>query len=96
MAQSALKQYVKNALTRGFYRESFHAEKGHPERELSIDDVLYGLDRKDWILARPPNYDDKHQTWEYLIRTVDIEGRELHIKIAVIPTHKRIEIITRW
>lgn len=81
---------------RGYYRESFHAENDHPERGLSTDDVVHGLECKDWTLAREPNYDEIHGNWEYLIRTVDIEGDDLHIKIAVVPETKRIEIITRW
>jgi hypothetical protein len=58
--------------------------------------VIHGLDHPDWILAQPPNYDEEHGNWEYLIKTVDIEGEELHIKIAAFPSAKRIEVITRW
>ncbi len=43
-----------------------------------------------------PNYDDKHGNWEYLIRTRDLDGDELHIKIAVHPKENRFEVITRW
>jgi hypothetical protein len=57
---------------------------------------VHGLERKDWVLEGHPNYDAEHRKWEYLIRTVDTEGQELHLKIAATPADKRIEIITRW
>jgi hypothetical protein len=34
--------------------------------------------------------------WEYLIRTTDLDGKELHIRIAVFPTAGRLKVITRW
>ena len=55
-----------------------------------------GLEREDWVLVGNPSYDEQHRTWEYLIRTVDVEGQELHLKIAAVVADKRIEIITRW
>ena len=96
LSERTLRQLLRVALDRGYCRESWHAESGHPDRSISIEDVIYGLERRDWTLARPPNYDDEHRNWEYLIRTVDVEGDELHIKIAAFPSEKRIEIITRW
>jgi hypothetical protein len=81
---------------KGYVRETPHAENDHPERNLSIDDVLHGLERTDWVLARDPDYDTVHENWEYLIRTVDIDGHELNIKLAAYPAEKRIGIITRW
>ena len=59
---------------------------------------MFGLERSDWVLAKPPNYDPhpKHKTWEYLIRTRDIEGDELHLKIAVYPKEGRIKVITKF
>jgi hypothetical protein len=94
--QNALRQHVRVAIERGYYAESFPAESERPERNLSIDDVIHGLERRDWTLEGQPNYDEGHEAWEYLIRTVDVEGTELHIKIAATPSNKRIEIITRW
>jgi len=94
--ENALRQHVRIALERGYYRETSHAEHGHPERNLSVDDVIHGLERKDWVLIGDPSYDEQHRTWEYLIRTVDVEGRELHLKIAAVTADRRIEIITRW
>jgi hypothetical protein len=96
LGENALRQHIRTALEKGYYRETPHAEKDHPERNLSVDDVIHGLERRDWTLERAPNYDDKHQGWEYLIKTVDLEGDEMHIKLCAYPTDKRIVIITRW
>ena len=92
----ALRQHIRLALDKGYFQEKNHAENDHPERNLSIDDVIHGLERKDWILEREPNYDEEHRGWEYLIKTVDIDGDELHIKLCAHPADKRIDIITRW
>ena len=96
LTETALRHLIQTAIAKGYVRETPHAENFHPERNLSIDDVLHGLERKDWVLAKPPNYDEEHGSWEYLIKTVDVEGQELHIKLAAYPGDKRIEIITRW
>lgn len=93
--EKALRQLISNALNRGYFRESFHAEFNHPERNISADDVIHGLERGDWTLASS-NYDEQHRNYEYLIWTFDFEGDELHIKIAAYPSEKRIEVITRW
>jgi hypothetical protein len=94
--ENALRNLIEAAVSRGYYREAVHAEAGHPERGISIDDVLHGLERDDWVFEKSPNYDSEHHSWEYLVKTVDIEGNELHIKIAAFPDDKRFEIITRW
>jgi len=96
MSEGTLRNFLKRAIKRGYYKESFHAEAEHPERGLSVDDVLHGLERDDWKFAKPPDYDAKYGCWEYLIRTVDIGGDELHVKIAVHAQVGRFEVITRW
>jgi hypothetical protein len=96
LSEHALRILIRVALERGYYREVVHAEDHHPERNISADDVIYGLEREDWTLAKAPNYDTSHQSWEYLINTVDIEGDELNLKIAAFPNEKRFEVITRW
>jgi len=94
--KNGLRNLIRVALTKGYYRESWHAVHAHAERNISSDDVIHGLEHPDWAFAQPPNYDDGHGNWEYLIKTVDIEGEELHIKIAAFPSEKRFEVITRW
>lgn len=96
LSEHALRQLIRVALEKGYYRECAHAEDHHPERHISADDVIHGLEREDWTLNVSPNYDAAHQSYEYLIRTVDIEGDELHIKLAAFPAEKRFEVITRW
>jgi hypothetical protein len=96
LSEKALRTFIRRALDRGYYRESLHAEDEHPERNISTDDVLHGLERDDWKFVRSPDYDAKHKSWEYLIGTQDLDGDELHIKLAAYPNESRIEVITRW
>jgi len=96
LGEHALRQLICVAMEKGYFRERLHAENEHPERNISVDDVIHGLEREDWTLAKSPDYDDEHRSWEYLISTVDIEGDKLSIKIAAYPTEKRFEVITRW
>ena len=96
LSEHALRQLIRIAIDKGYYAEHWHAETGHPERNISIDDVIHGLEREDWALVGSPNYDHQHRNYEYLIQTVDVEGDELHIKLAALPDEKRFEVITRW
>ena len=96
LSEHALRQLIRVALIRGYYSETMHAEDEHPERNISVDDVIYGLERQDWTLKKQPDYDEKHRSWEYLISTVDIDDKELTVKVAAFPDDKRFEIITRW
>jgi hypothetical protein len=96
LSEGGLRSLVQLALERGYYRETCHAEHDHPERNISADDVIHGLERRDWKLAEAPDYDEEFESWEYLVQTVDIEGDELHLKIAAYPDERRIAIISRW
>jgi hypothetical protein len=80
---------------RGYYRESFHSEYERAYRDISPDDIAHGIECRDWVLSKEPDYDSEHQSWEYLIRTVDIEGEELHLKIAVDMRCQRFEVISK-
>jgi len=91
-----LRVFVRLACERGYYKESFHSEHERAYRNISPDDIAYGLERDDWILCEEPNYDEKFENWEYLIRTFDIEGVELHLKIAVDLRYQRFEVISKW
>jgi hypothetical protein len=57
---------------------------------------VYGLERDDWSLCKDPDWDEVFQSWEYLIRTFDIEGEELHLKITLDMEYKRFEVISKW
>jgi hypothetical protein len=98
LSDAALRQAVNRVLNKGFIREAFHSEVERADRNISDDDIRYGLERKDWTLAKEPNWDDnpKHHNWEYLIRTVDVDQMELHLKLAIYPGENRIRIITKY
>jgi hypothetical protein len=93
---NALRELIRAALEKGYYTESLHSANDHPERNISPDDIIHGLEQSNWELRRDPNWDDEHTSYEYLIRTVDIEGEELTIKLAIYPEEKRIKVITAW
>lgn len=96
LGEKALRSFIRKVFLSGDCREDFHAEHGHPERGIFANDVVHGLKRKGWSFAEPPNYDHEHRSWEYLIRTEDVEGNELHIKVAAFPRRNRLVVITRW
>jgi hypothetical protein len=95
-SEQAIRECITYALEKGYYRESDHAIKDHPERNISIDDVIYGLERTDWTLDRPSEFDAERGEWKHYIKTVDIEGYELLIVLKIMPEYKRFEVITRW
>ncbi len=52
LSENGLKSLISYALNRGYIQESDHATDDHPERNLSLDDVIHGLEREDWKLIR--------------------------------------------
>jgi len=64
LSENALRQLIRTALSRGYIRETPHAEFDHPERNISIEDVIYGLERPDWIIVGDPDFDDEHESYE--------------------------------
>jgi hypothetical protein len=96
LSETALRELVRYALEMSYYRECFHAEHDHPERNISIEDVVYGLERDDWTLERHPEFDQEHNNWKYFIKTVDIEDELLIVLIRAVPEYRRFEVITRW
>lgn len=95
LSENGLRQIVAKIVERGFIRESWHSETERAERNISDEDVLFGLERKDWTLEKT-DFDDKHNNQEYLIKTVDVEGVELHLKIVVYPEENRLLVITKY
>ena len=90
--ENALRQLIRVAIEKGYYTESLH----HPERNISVDDVLHGVERSDWTLVGIPEWFEIFRSYRYQIRTVDIEGDDLTIIIAAYPEEKRIEFVTAW
>jgi hypothetical protein len=96
LTERALRDLIRVTLEKGYYTESLHRANDHPERNISLDDIIHGLERDGWKFRKTPDWDDEHASYEYLIRTVDIEGEELTIKLAAYPREKRIKVITAW
>lgn len=96
LGEQELREFVRYARKHEYYRESFHSDFERAHRNISPDDIAYGLDREDWVLRKEPDYDMKHQSWEYEIRTVDIDGVELGLKITLDLETKRFEVISKW
>jgi hypothetical protein len=96
LSANALRNLIQIAMARGYLVESEHAESHHPERNISIDDVIFGLKQPNWILARAPDWDNDHNNWEYLVKTVNIEGDALEVKLAALPEFNKIVVVSRW
>jgi hypothetical protein len=85
LSESALRQLVTSAVEKEWVREAFHSEHERSHRNISYEDILYGLERSDWSLAAPPDFE-----------TVDIEGVELHLKIAPRVDDGTVLVITKY
>ena len=96
LSENALRQLVKKALDKGWVRESFHSETERAYRNISYDDVLFGLESSGWTLATAPDFDAQHKNWEYLIRTTDVDGDELHLKIAPNTLGGTVKVLTKY
>lgn len=75
--------------------ETYHARFDHPERGLSVDDVIHGLER-DWTFDRKPEFNQDEWQWKYYIATESIDGDEIVIVIAVDAANRSFEVVTRW
>ena len=80
----------------GYYRESYHSEVERASRNISIQDIRAGLERDDWILAGESEFDATHGEWKYTIKTVDLEGDQLHLRIAVNVKRFSFMVVTKW
>lgn len=95
-SEQAIRECITYALEKGYYRESDHATDDHPERNISTDDVIYGLECTDWTFDRPSEFDEDRGEWKHYVSTVDIEGDALLIILKIIPEYKRFKVISRW
>jgi hypothetical protein len=95
LSEPGLRQFIIRAVTKGLYGETPHACDDHPERGICEDDVLSGLRRKDWKLLGS-HLDGTRGIWRYKIQTVDLDGDELILIVAVFPADSRIKVVTRW
>ena len=74
--------------------ETFHARYDHPERGLTIDDVIHGL-QGPWTFQRSPEFNNKHWQWKYRLAAKTLEDEDLTIIVAVDTTNRTFEVITR-
>src|SRR5438105_298981 len=95
LSEQGLRQFMSRAIAKGLYGETPHSCNDHPERSISEDDVLWGLKNKDWKL-QGHRLDGKRGIWRYKVQTVDLDGDELILIVAVFPSDSRIKVITRW
>jgi hypothetical protein len=97
LSEGDLKAIVKDALEEapGHHNETYHARFDHPERGITLDDVIYGLERE-WKYERTPIFNEDEWQWKYRIVTETVEGDELTIIIAVDTANRRFEVLTRW
>jgi hypothetical protein len=94
----ALRTLVSEALENGPESgtpETYHARFGHLERNLSVDDVIHGLERS-WTFDRPPEFNQGMWQWKYRIATESIDGDKMVIVIAVDTVNRSFEVVTRW
>ena|ERR1700733_7778343 len=93
MSEVGLRQFISKALDKGWVRESFHSEVDRAYRNISDEDVQYGLSRPDWIIEGAP--EQTRKGFKYLVRTVDIEREELHLVVS--PTDdETLIIVTKY
>jgi len=95
MSDGGLRQFVSRALDKGFIREGFHSEVERAERNISDEDIQYGLSRKDWIIEREPEQ-SRTGGFKYLIRTVDIEQEALHLLVKPDTETGTLRILTKY
>jgi hypothetical protein len=95
LGDQELREFVRYARKHGLWRESFHSEVERADRNISPDDIAYGLDREDWTLEKSELNQIRGQ-WKYKIRTVDIEEEQLTLLIGVDLELRRFEVISKW
>ena len=95
MTVAALRQFIAKAVSKGYVREGFHSDVERAGRNISDEDIRYGLGRKDWTLKGPPT-ESRTGGFKYLIRTVDIEQVELHLLVKPDTATGNLKILTKY
>jgi hypothetical protein len=97
LSEGDLKALVRRALDEapGQPNETYHARFDHPERGITLDDVIHGLER-DWKYERTPEFNEDEWQWKYRIVTETVDGDDLTIIIAVDTANRIFEVLTRW
>ncbi len=89
----ALRQYIVKALDKGWIRESYHSEIERASRNISHDDLLCGLEA-DWLLEEA-RYSEAHGSFSYTLKTVDIDGDELHVVVCP-DSNMTLKVVSKW
>jgi hypothetical protein len=95
MSEAGLRDFINRALDRGFVREGFHSEVERADRDISDEDIRYGLSLKSWVLKGLPK-PSKTGGFKYLIKTVDIENAELHLLVKPETGTSSLKILTKY
>ena len=97
LSAKAVRKVVLEAIANGAYIEWFsdHARFDHPERHLSVDDVIQGL-QKEWRGFKVSEFDDDEWQWRYLIKTSDIEELPLVVIVGLDPKNNRFTVVTSF
>jgi hypothetical protein len=95
MSEVGLREFINRALDRGFVREGFHSEVERADRNISDEDIRYGLCLKGWILEGLPE-PSKTGGFKYLIKTVDIDNVELHLLVKPEIGTSSLKILTKY
>ncbi len=75
--------------------ETYHARFDHPERGLTTDDVLHGIEGP-WTFERPPKFNRQQWQWKYRLAAKTIDDEDMTIIVAVDTMSRTFEVITRW
>ncbi len=97
LSEIALRQFVRKALAKDWIKEGFHSEAERADRNVSLDDILCGLERSDWTITSSrycPKFKDSPYTYEILTR--DIDGIELELVIAPNLKTGTLKVVTKY
>ncbi len=94
MSSASLVQFIAKALDKGWVRECPHSEFDRAYRNISDEDIQFGLERKGWTIEKVEPSGKKR--FKYTILTADIEGDELHLVILPDTGTGTIQIITKY
>jgi hypothetical protein len=94
MSAAALRQFIDKALEKGYVREGWHSEVERADRNISDDDISYGLGHKNWTIQKVEP--SKTGGFKYLIKTVDVDQEELHLLVKPDTETGNLKILTKY
>jgi hypothetical protein len=94
-SETALRQFIARAIDKGWVREDPHSEFDRAYRNISADDIRFGLERSGWVLEKTEPAREKGR-FKYTIRTTDIEGDELHLVLLPNNETATLAVITKY